>query len=518
MPKTFERSIQAMKSGAKKGGSGRPPTREERRHALLAPTVLNSFEVLDVAITLWEPGRWRELHERPDPHDLLAFEMLHGVEAERVAYNNRCLGEARRLKRPVLASHSGFEDLFVPVVANGRVQGVLVTGPFARSRPTSAELLEGWRSLTGRQGDPADPEFSHYLESALSTLVLEGSDFEAFQALVQCLARLMALEGSAERLLSEIEALQKKLYEARLVERMWRVAHSLVDERTSRAWASPNRRARLWQLGIKRYPEQVIVGLFVNRAADMDPVDELLRRDAFQRACVRLARKSGNAASGRIGGYGITFLSSGRGSVERTRRHLRDLAEQAARLARQSFGLELHVGVGARPGSLAEQYQAALSAAEVALSSGERVRELAGDLTSRGPIGPLRRELAELVEEKPSALPAHFDRYVESVAARSGHRLDLVRAHVEAGFERIVEGVQQSGVLDAKSLSGVLDRVGRAALEAGTVSELSAAYRRAVSEVVEALLEPRSAARDRSLRRADEYIRQHYTEPLTLGR
>ena len=49
------------------------------------------------------------------------------------------------------------------------------------------------------------------------------------------------------------------------------------------------------------------VGLFVNTKRDSDPVDELIRRDAFQRACVALGHAK-HAASGKIGGHGVTFL------------------------------------------------------------------------------------------------------------------------------------------------------------------------------------------------------------------
>jgi AraC-like DNA-binding protein len=487
------------------------------RHTLLAPTVVNVFEVLDIAITLWEPRRWREIYERSYAADITGFELEHGVEAERIRYNNRCLAEAQRTRRTVVAEHSGLTDLFVPLCSGGRAHAVLVTGPFATARPASAEVLERWRSLTGRQGHPADPEFALYLLATVDTLVLEGERAADYRKLVEHLALLMTHAGPADEILGSIQALGKGLAQARLPDRMWNLAEALVDDRMGRRWASPARVPRLWALGIERLPERVLVGLFVDRDSSSDPVDELLRRDAFQRACVGLASRGGNVA-GRIGGHGLTLLAAGRGSAQRTRRHLLDLAEQAIVLARRHFGLGVHFGLGAPSGSLAEQYQTALSAAEAALSKSARIVEAAKGAPAANPLGALRRQLGERVDENPEVLPARFERYLEAVAARSGHKLDLARAHLEAGFERVADAFLGSAVLDDKSFAALTLGLERAVAAAGTMSELALAYRRAVSDIANAVAAPRDARRDRNLRRAEEYLRRHYAEPLSLAR
>ena len=54
----------------------------------------------------------------------------------------------------------------------------------------------------------------------------------------------------------------------------------------------------------------------------------------------------------------------------------------------------------------------------------------------------------------------------------------------------------------------------RAAAEARTVSDVFAAYRRAVADMAAAVEKPVEARQDRSLRRAVEYIQQRYSEPL----
>src|SRR6476620_4087135 len=85
------------------------------RHSRAIPTVMHVFEELDVGITLYNGSFWEELRERPDLSSLIGFELEHGAEIERNAYNLRSLARATRAKRPFLGEHGGFCDFFVPV-------------------------------------------------------------------------------------------------------------------------------------------------------------------------------------------------------------------------------------------------------------------------------------------------------------------------------------------------------------------------------------------------------------------
>ena len=115
-------------------------------------------------------------------------------------------------------------------------------------------------------------------------------------------------------------------------------------------------------------------------------------------------------------------------------------------------------------------------------------------------------------------MPARFDRYLEAVAVRCGYRLDPAAAHLEAGFERVVESFRDGGAMEAKSLRALMTGLERAAVEARTVTELFAVYRRAVNEVVLAVTKPKTSRSDHGLRRAEEYMRRHYADSLGLDR
>ena len=430
-----------------------PPRSPQNRHALLAPATAHTFEWLDVGCTLWEPGGWRAIHDRASSQDLLLFELEHGVEAERLTYNRKCLAEAHRKKTTVTAEFAGFTDLFVPICSAKHTEGVLVIGPFLTVRSTSADIYERWKKLTGSRGHPSDPEFAHYISTTLSTLVLEGKQAAAFRRRAELCAKLMAGEGASDALYREHIALRSVLLGARMAERMWDAAQAMVDERTSRSWASQNRAWQRRMLGVSGFPEQVVVGLFVNQDQSSDPVDELVRRDAFQRACAQRAHEVGNVVSGRVGGHGVTLLVVGRGSFARTRRYLLELADEISVLGRRRFGFKLHLGACARPAPLTEQYRVALAAAEAALSKGVRLVQGGDDVAPATPLVRSERSLRSS-SRKPRAVAGALRSHLDAVAVRSGYRLDSARAHLEATFELITESFAASGALDAKSLRG----------------------------------------------------------------
>jgi AraC-like DNA-binding protein len=481
-------------------------------HALLASLQTYVFERLGVAAAVWQEGsKWFAIHGEPT---ILMFEQEHGKDREREAYNRRSFTVVRRDKRMFRGEHGGYSDLFVPLVVRGQVVGVLVTGPFAVARPTSTDVLERWRWLTGRQGHPADPEFASYLAAVLSTLVLAGDKLRAFEELLRCFAGLMTGVGDAGELKTRAGALQMELGEARYAERTWEAVREMVDERSSHSWESSHRAYGLAGLGLSRLPDRVLVGLAVGRTAEQDPVDEAIRRDAFQREVAELARRLGDTIAGRVGDHGVVLLSVGKKA-----HRLVALSERIAALASRRYGLRLHAGasVPEQPMSLSTSYQAALGAAQAALTRGARIQMAeAGAGRPAYSLRHLREELARTVEERPSELSARFDRYLEAASIHAGYRVDLAQTHLEVGFERLTAPLVAAGALDSKSFDVLCQALDLAATRARTMDELLAAYRSAVADVALAMERPVTAGHDRSLRRAVDYIREHYCESLSF--
>jgi AraC-like DNA-binding protein len=299
---------------------------------------------------------------------------------------------------------------------------------------------------------------------------------------------------------------------------MWEAARVMVDERTSPTWAI-DEFGQMRRLGIDRFPEHAVVCLFSGRREEPDPLDDALRRDALQRACALLAQRQGNVVCGQVGDHGVVFLVHDSRKRAQTRAALRDLHTRAAALARR-FGLALHAGIAQanEPAPLSALYSAALSAAEKALSErravadGQPQKERSGERL-RG----LRRELGASIGDRPKLLLPRFDRYIEEVLAHSGYRLELTSSHLESGLERLCEPLLAGGFLDQKTFDDLWASAQRAAKDARTVMELLASYRRLVSDVEKAIQSPTAARQDRSTLRAQSFIREHLSEPLTLS-
>jgi AraC-like DNA-binding protein len=502
--------------------AGHPLEHAVDTRAFLAPAIANVFEELGISAALREGGPWRtssggwraiHVHEP----SLASFEIEHGVEGARAKYDLVCMNRAHRSKRLVRGEHAGVRDLFVPVIVGGRSVAVLASGSFSTTRPTSADVLTRWHWLTRRRGHPSDPEFAHYLSVTLSTLVLEGRHTRDFEKMLLCFVKLLSGGRGARETLAEADALRASLQATRSAEKAWDAARSMVDDRTQRAWSSSDRIMWLRQLGLSGAPDHALVGLIASaRPTEVDAVDDRLRRDSFQRACVELAREQGELVAGRVGDYGVSFLAAANPSGRHRDRRLLHAAERATRMAR-SYGFRFHAGLSTLPRSalLAEQYQVALQAAELALSGGTAVvRTPPRSAEQSFPLYHLRKELGRLAQERPEELPARFDRYLEAVAVHSGYRLDAARAHLEAGIEHIASELLAARAWDQKTSRDAASELTRSSHGARTVAELFAVYRRAVSNMTEAARHPTPAHHDRSLQRALLHIQRNFTQTI----
>lgn len=485
--------------------------------AMFSTVVVGMLADLNVSMALRADQEWYGIHHVPS---VLPFELELGVESRRWPYNDACFARAERERKTVVGQHAGFFDLFAPICDRKTVWGILTVGPFARARPTSNDVQERWRWLSGSPPHPTDRRFSDYLSATLETLTLEGDLFSAFKRLVECLAELAGGQGKLERLAREATDLQGKLKEARFAELMWETARSMMDKRTTHIWATRYTADSLTKLGLRQPPDHALVGLLLGQRDEPDPVDDLLRRDEFQRACVALARKVGGVAAGRVGDHGVALLVHATGSAARRRNKLLDLGERVRTVARR-FGFKIHLGtsVPIDAGSLADNYELALSAAEKALSRGQSVVHAEPTRERRGKsLALLRRELGQIVAEHPSKLAARFDRYLEAVALDCGHRLESTRVQLEVGLERLTEALLGTGALDEKSFEELRTELERRAGDSTTVRELFSSYRRALSDIQLAMLRPLDAGKERSTRRAIAYLREHLSEPLSLNK
>jgi AraC-like DNA-binding protein len=484
-----------------------------RCHAFVSQELTYAFQVLGVGATLSDETGWYPLHAPPDV--VVTFEYTYGLGPERYAYNDRCTTRARRTGRTVLAHHAGFSDFFVPVGPRGKVEALLVCGPFTTHRATTSEVLERWQRLTGRQAHPSDPELAHYLSVTLGVLTLDAEMQARFRRFLECYALLIAQRGDPHALAAEAVVLRAKLERARAAEKMWDAVRGMVDEGTSPVWLSPHTDSDFGRLGIARLPEHVLVGLAAVDA-DRDPLEELLTLDAFQRECAVLA-DSKHMVTGRVGSRGVTFLVGGSSST-RLPGLLRSLADDVARLARRRFGLRLHFGTDSLVGAdlLPARFKEALWAAERAASQGlPLARAIQGARPASSPIRDLREQLGR-ADQTIETLSARFEQYIAAVVEQCGYRLDVVAAHLESGLQQIARPLLSSGILQPKSYEDAWSMLDRAARNASTVMDLVASYRRTISDLATLVQKPQESTRERNLARAVSFVHEHFAEPLSI--
>jgi AraC-like DNA-binding protein len=486
----------------------------------LATIVAPVFEELGVGAALHVSSTARTFEQWYPlfiPTGVMQFEYDFAVANRRWRYNSVCLVRARRERAPLLGRHAGFSDFFVPVGAVESAFGTLVAGPFATARPTSADVLARWRALSGGHGHLGDPAFADYVSSTLSTLTLDAAMLADFRRLLISMAQLFQVETPPEAIGTDIARLRDRLAHARAAERMWRSTRTMIDVRTTGQWA--NDANELFRIGLKKMPEQVIVGLVVG-GDDANPVGRVLGRDAFLRECVELARRRGGTVCTRIGDHGVVFLSDQTASGGRLRSILEELSNRIRQAARR-FGLRVHFGTSATATApaLPTRYRTALSAAEKALS--QQLPIVHGASPGRfgtSPLGELRSQLGQAVTSSPSDLAARFQHYMEAAAAHCGYGLESTRAHLEAGFDEIAEALATSGAVDERGFAEIRSTLERSAAEANTVAQVFATYRTVIGSVGHALVQPRSARHERSIQRAVDFIREHLAEPLTLAK
>jgi AraC-like DNA-binding protein len=491
-----------------------PPPGFSRLPMLAPPILAHAFQELDVGVSSWCSGVWRSLYFA---QSVTTIEIEQGLSALRHRYNMRCLAETQASRKIVRGKLGGLIDLFVPIVHGNRVEAIVVTGPLASARPTSGEVLARWLQMTGSHGKITDPPFSRYLAATLRTLTLEGPLLPAFERMMSSFAQLLSGRGNPHALTAQFETIRERVLEARFADRMWEAARSMVDERTAHTWQTGLQRDPLARMGMRRPAKHVVVGLVIGRPDD-DPLDALLRRAAFQRACVGLARRRRHVVCGQVGDRGITLLPDSAASGESARAELTDLARRAAEVGRR-FRLAVHAGIAlSEGGSLPLSYRAALAAAEKALSRSTSLELAQARVeTSSHALRHIRANLSVGVEERPSHLSARFERYVAAVLAHTGYQVASARAHLQAGLERLAEPLLLGGALDPKSFDQIC--VGLEGARApDSVSELLQAYRRVVTDIEHAIEAPTAARQEQSIRRALSFVHEHLAEPLGLPR
>jgi len=213
-------------------------------HAAWAPVATRAFAAIGIGASLvrigpqfrppWQPAyghryTWHPIHSLP--FTVGSLELQHGRGRERVRYNEHWLGRIKAERRHFLTEHSGFNDLFVPMVSQGNVIAAIISGPFLARQPTATSVVEQWRRLAGHDAVGDDPQFVHFLDILLATPVLTGQALRAFVTMLRSVAKLLSNSGDASLITRRIGELLLRANSANLDRDMNAAVSTMIDER-----------------------------------------------------------------------------------------------------------------------------------------------------------------------------------------------------------------------------------------------------------------------------------------------
>jgi AraC-like DNA-binding protein len=487
---------------------------------------VQQFEDLRIPCSLVTADRkdWLKIWGTED--NVAAHELLQGAEAARSAYNDRCLARVQRTGRPLVATHQGFSDAFVPIGSRGKIQGFLVSGSFATSPWSAADIRTQWQKLTGRPARFADPALLSYAQAVLSTPVLPRRAARAFLAMVCQFAWILDNAGDVRRGRARWHRLTQHHLHRRLHFNMWQMAAGLVDPVRQGVWSAAHRSWARRYLGLTRLPT-LVLALRPGAGRGRDALERLVEDQRFAVACADIALEIEDAACGRAGrSAAYLLLHCDPASPERPgRRAAVRLVEIVCSRLRKKGHEKVHVGVSARtpaPSELARCLREALLALEWAVHKNEPV-VFHEDKAKEAAIGPARflplydllRSIREgALEEAALAVEG----LVSEIVWQSGANGTSARAYVDAFYAQALHALGDLDLVEPSVIADHLSAFQRALEQAPTVAAMTAVFREHVQYLIEARRHPRSARRDSKLARVLRYLEAHAAERVDLAR
>jgi AraC-like DNA-binding protein len=508
-----DRRAAAVKNRALSTSVISPSTNE--LHAAVALTVARWFWIFQLKCCLVsedDHSGWHIIADYPVALKRIAFELLHGKEQGRAAYNRENLAQAKATKRIVVARYEGFTDVFAPVVVKGEVAGYLVCGPLLTEAPTASGIAAQWRTLTAREARATDPEFSMYLKAVLDTLLLEGPLLDDFLDFMTSLAALVAGEMDPARGLLHVEALYERSIRRHIGNKMWWVAEGLVDRHLYAFSASNMSIPDRQDIGLEHLPTHVIAITPLERSAsEPDAIEELIRVYSLQRECVRLAHALPNVATGRLGERGAFFVaySDPEAARVKTRTTLRDLTAKIRTFSENECKLPIRIGVGGRATaleSLGQSYDQAVFALQLAMREGRPIvfyeDESEGSSVASGDFyGKAKRLRETFANGTPPEVALVVDQVIRDILWKAGRNLEVMRGYFEPLFNELLAVAENRAVLEPKVVATELAAFERAIEETKSIYDLPAVFRKAVLDLSGMLVQPgRADQRSRILR------------------
>jgi AraC-like DNA-binding protein len=473
---------------------------------------------------------WMDLSDPRQRLKPFHFEIHFGKEARRDEHYREALAEVVRRGAPVCRALFGFWDLFCPLAADeGGGPTFLYLGQFYREPPDWQTLSEQWRAITGLEPTSANPDFVHFVRTALDLPILEGELLEAYQEFLTRYAAFLTGQAEGIELQQRIDQLNRETLSRLWPIETWVASAIDPDKFQLTPWRLEGRLTDWMKegLGINRLPTTAMALMPLDaRSAPLDWVQTLVRNAQIQRACIELARELPETAATRLADYGVTLITSTRAgkSAARARLELRERAQKLQAFVKERFGVRAVIGIGTSlaPGApLHASHREAVLALHMCAQLERDVLffdEHGGRAEFR--YAELQRAAtalaASLDREHATEIKLASDRYVQLVLRYSGERLEVARSQLLATLFQLFAAVLRRFPMATEARDRFADDLTRKLEEAPALYQVIEAFKEALGRLSFVSSSAWHGSHVMRLEATLQYLRENFAEPLPL--
>jgi two-component system response regulator YesN len=518
-----------------------PPTKPTSSHQptpswvskiITHDTIINFFSdyisVPCFAIFQNDLKKWHQLtvdnKQRPQH-----FEIFYGKLNERTEYSSKCFKLAANTRKPVLGSHIGFYDYFVPIVKNNRCEAFIKSGPFLKSIPSLEQLTQRFTEISGAPPGQSDPQFLDYCRTALEVQVLNQKVLPHYLKLLQIIARILGSDKEEIKLVMQIEKLKSTIFSQLIPNRMW----NYVAVKESRLGWGPWQMTELapWdrsEFKLTRHPTVVMAVMLHNPGNEQhDEAVSLIEAAEMQLACFDFTKKLTETISGKMGNEGVYFLTSPNPSWDttKTKLHLQDTARSIESFLLKTFKKKIFIGISSQthsPQELPEAFKESVQALHLGLHIQKTILFFEDHYQASDHIAevslyewfPRLLEASTQGAEKETQLIR--EQYIKSAIQSSGKNQENLRSHFLHALFFLLETAQKRGLLTSDKAAELRRELLKKFIWSNTVADLLSLFRYYLDLLNQIFLSPLRGERNIRLEQSREYILKNYQQSISL--
>jgi AraC-like DNA-binding protein len=473
--------------------------------------------------------RWHEIRRHRRAAWPVDFDYFFGLREDRDRYNREKVREVAESGH-VLVSHYGeLASIFVPVLHEGRVAGILQSGVFFTAPPDREMMLREWRRLAGFEPWESNPVFYRYVRCLLECPCLEGELLSSYQEVLEAYAAMLSGKISGAAAARITEKLRLTVFSKRLKHLFWLDLLVKNNRNYPPTWGVG--KVTPWEfeeMGIEKIPTNVLVLRLVGAdGGGRDNLDQMVQGYHFQREMMQFTRTLPDSLLSTLEDGSVAVLSAPRaapGSVQE-KLEILDRIDEIAKFVKGRFDSRILTGVD-RAGAPAQNLFPVFRRALLALGACDPLNRSTlfyEDIRTNPSVSEptryyeLARQLIEAcVKGSVRQIEACRERYLEKIVLHSGGNPEILRLHLLYSFGQMIESLRRRIQVAPSGLETLSDTFERNLQEASSLQEIIDLFRDSLSHLVRFALRPLDVSQDLRMEAARRYLDENFSENLTL--